>query len=242
MRQLKVLSTLLLSALLHLHASASTNQLTTIEDMSNAALRSETFPFPLVVQATTGHRVLALDTNNPSHMDLCRKLKHAAALTASQAQAQPIQAARPNEAGNRIEAYVKEALVEAGLTPRTPRNSEGRAHATGYPDIEIPGEPHCYLELKTYSATAANNSQRTFYYSPSKTPKVTQDALHLLLAFRLDKEVRDNQTFFTPSHWQLISLEGLQVKMKLEFNQSNRGLYGEQTETLQIGEGQPENP
>jgi len=228
-----------LSALLHVSGATAepTNQIEAIQELSQTALGSGSLPFSDVVLATTGRRILLLNTNNPSHAQLCARLRQAAELTVIETTKDPIQAARPNEAGTQIERRVKAALSEAGLKARTPVNTSGRAQSTGYPDIEIPGNPHCYLELKTYSEAALTSSQRTFYYSPSEAPKVTCDALHLLLAFQLEKYVQDDQTLFKPSHWQLISLEDLQVRMKLEFNQSNRGLYGASAGSHLIGEG-----
>ena len=113
-----------------------------------------------------------------------------------------------------------------------PVNSAGQSQAAGYPDVEILGEVPCYLELKTYSAATANTTQRSFYYSPSPKPKVTRDALHLLLAYELERVKRDGQTIFVPVHWKLLTLQDLEVDLKFEFNQSNRGLYGNTNSVL----------
>jgi hypothetical protein len=86
--------------------------------------------------------------------------------------------------------------------------------------------------LKSYNATTVNTTQRSFYYSPSATPRVTRDAVHLLLAYELEKVERDGQALFVPRHWKLISLQDLEVDLKFEFNQSNRGLYGNDAATL----------
>ena len=62
--------------------------------------------------------------------------------------------------------------------------------------------------------------------------KVTRDALHLLLAYELEKQTRDGKTVFLPAHWKLITLQDLEVDLKFEFNQSNRGLYGREPAVL----------
>ncbi len=183
-------------------------------------------PFKTVIHATTGHRVLDLDTNNPAHASLRAKLLRAASLAGERARKDGLAAARPNEAGNYLEPFVRDALREVGLEARIPRTTTERAQAAGYPDIEIAGPAACYLELKTYNASTLNTTQRSFYYSPSETPKVTRDAVHLLLAYELEKVERDGQTLFVPRHWRLLTLQGLEVDLKFEFNQSNRGLYG----------------
>jgi hypothetical protein len=197
-------------------------------------------PFSEVILATTGHRVLRLETNNPAHRDLLRRLQQAAASAAERAHQQGLAAPRANEAGNHIEPLVREALNRAGLTARLPVNASGRAQAAGYPDIEITAPLPCYLELKTYSAATADTTQRSFYYSPSTAPKVTRDALHLLLAFEMEKVSRAGQPVFVPAHWRLLTLENLEVDLKFEFNQSNRGLYGRPQSVL--GEGNLPKP
>jgi len=179
-----------------------------------------------VIQATTGHRVLDLDTNNPAQVELHQKILKAAALAGERARIAGLATARVNEAGNQIEGFVRTALREIGLDARVPVNTAGRAQTVGYPDIEISGNAPCYIELKTYSAATANTTQRSFYYSPSENPKVTRDALHLLLAFELEKVERRGKSVFVPKHWKLLTLEDLEVDLKFEFNQSNRGLYG----------------
>ena len=189
-------------------------------------------PFKTVIHATTGHRVLDLDTNNPAHVELRAKLLRAAALAGERARQDGLSAARPNEAGNYLEPFVRTALREAGLDARIPRTTEDRAQATGYPDVEISDPVACYLELKTYNAVTVNTTQRTFYYSPSETPKVTRDAVHLLLAYEVEKVERDGRTLFLPRHWKLLTLQDLEVDLKFEFNQSNRGLYGNGRATL----------
>ena len=143
---------------------------------------------------------------------------------------------RANEAGNHMEAFVKAALNDAGLAAHTPLTTAGKAQEAGYPDVEILGDPPCYLELKTYSATTANTTQRSFYFSPSANPKVTHDAPHLLLGYQLERTERDGRTAFVPVHWKLISLQDLEVDLKFEFNQSNRGLYGKEAAKALLGE------
>jgi hypothetical protein len=69
-------------------------------------------------------------------------------------------------------------------------------------------------------------TQRAFYFSPSEQFKVTRDALHLLLAFQLEKTMRDGRSAFVPVHWKLITLQDLMVDLKHEFNQHNRNMYG----------------
>lgn len=232
---MKALALAILAASLGLGAAA-TNSIST-SALAELTKPAKQIPFREVILATTGHRLLRFETNKPAHAALHRKLAQAASTAAAKARQQGLFAPRANEAGNSMQSVVEDAMKEAGLEVRTPRTASGRAQSTGYPDLEIAGDPPCYLELKTYSATTANTTQRSFYFSPSENPKVTRDALHLLLAFQLERTERDGRTVFLPVHWKLITLQDLEVDLKFEFNQSNRGLYGKDAAPALLGEG-----
>ncbi len=214
-------------------AAADSNLPAALAELTQPAKR---LPFKAVIEHTTGHRILDFDTNNPAHRELRANILRAAALAGERARKEGLFAARANEAGNRLEALVKAALRAVGLLARTPVTAGGGAQATGYPDLEVSGPAPCYLELKTFSAQTANTTQRSFYFSPSAAPKVTRDALHLLLAYELETTGRDGRPAFAPLRWKLISLENLEVHLKFEFNQSNRGLYGPEAAKSLLGE------
>ncbi len=216
--------------------AAATNSALSV-DLVELSETAKQIPFKDVIQITTHHRVLDFETNTPAHQQLHKRLLQAAALAGKQAAREGISAARPNEAGNHLEPFVRAALKEAGLNARIPVNAGGEAQSTGYPDVEISGPVPCYLELKTYNATTENSTQRTFYFSPSAHPKITRDALHFLLAYELEKQTRDGQPVFVPVHWKLLTLENLIVDLKLEFNQSNRGFYGPGSGRALLSEG-----
>ena len=216
---------------------ADNNDSPSVTALAELTRPAKKIPFKDVILATTQHRILDLDTNNVAHVALHKKISSAAVVAATKARAEGLIATRANEAGNHMEAFVKAALKEAGLQARTPVTTAGDAQTTGYPDVEILGDPPCYLELKTYNAATANTTQRSFYYSPSAHPKVTLDALHLLLAYELERVERDGKTVFVPVHWKLITLQDLEVDLKFEFNQSNRGLYGKEAGNALLSEG-----
>lgn len=216
-------------------AQAATNPPPAESALTDLLQPAKKLPFKTVLHATTGHHLLDFDTNNPAHRELHTKLTRAAARAGAKARADGLASARANEAGNHMEPFVRAALLEAGLAARVPHTAAGRAQSAGYPDLEITNAPACYLELKTYNAATAATTQRSFYYSPSATPKVTRDALHLLLAYQLERQERDGKSVFIPVHWKLVSLQDLEVDLKFEFNQHNRALYGRPASAL--GEG-----
>ncbi len=233
-----------IAALLALTLSAFTS-LAATNSPSAAALAELTkpakrIPFKEVILATTHHHVLDFNINQASHRELFQKISVAANTAHTNARTAGLFSARANEAGNHMESFVRAALKDAGLTARVPVTTAGEAQAVGYPDVEILSNPPCYLELKTYNASTVNTTQRSFYYSPSENPKVTHDALHLLLAYELERTERDGKTVFTPTHWKLITLQDLEVDLKFEFNQSNRGLYGKDAGKALLGESKAE--
>jgi hypothetical protein len=235
---MKALCLAALTTFLGLEAVATNSvSVATLAELTKPAKQ---IPFKEVILATTQHRILDFDTNNPAHVALFRKLSTAAKAAAAKARTEGLISVRANEAGNHMEGFIKAALKEAGLQSGTPVTTTGGAQTTGYPDIEITGNPPCYLELKTYSATTANTTQRSFYFSPSENPKVTRDALHLLLAYQLERTERKGQAAFIPIHWKLITLQDLEVDLKFEFNQSNRGLYGKEAAKALLGEAAKE--
>ncbi len=232
--------TLLALALSAIASLASTNS-PSVAALAELTRPAKRIPFKDVILATTQHRILDFDTNNPAHRELFQKISAAASSALTNARASGLFSARANEAGNHMESFVRAAFKNAGLNARVPITTTGDAQAVGYPDVEILSTPPCYVELKTYNASTANTTQRSFYYSPSEHPKVTHDALHLLLAYELEKTERDGKTAFVPKHWKLITLQDLEVDLKFEFNQSNRGLYGKGSSKALLGEGVPKN-
>jgi hypothetical protein len=234
-RSLPVACWLILAFATPADAQSNTPGIAALGELTKPAKR---IPFKEVILATTQHRILDIDNQNAAHRVLFQKLSTAATAAETKARTEGIFATRANEAGNHMEVFVKAALQEAGLPARTPVTTKGEAQTTGYPDVEILSDPPCYLELKTYNATTADTTQRSFYYSPSEHPKVTHDALHLLLAYELEKTTRAGKPAFIPVHWKLITLQDLEVDLKFEFNQSNRGLYGKEAGKAILAESQ----
>lgn len=194
-------------------------------------------PFRAVIRAIAGCSVIDFDSRDPKHQVLAKAIADAAIQAGSSAFYTGIFTKRPNEAGNKIEPFVKTALLHVGLDARTPTTANGRAKAVGYPDIEIVGDPACYLECKTYNIANVETTMRAFYFSPSEQFKVTKDALHLLLAYQLETGMRNGRSAYVPVHWKLISLHELKVDLKHEFNQSNKNLYGSAAAKALIAEG-----
>ena len=97
---------------------------------------------------------------------------------------------------------------------------------SGYPDLRILDQATqrvFYLDPKLYATGSRESSFRTFYFEPKKsTNKVLDDAIHLVAGF--EHQPRKNEKWrFT--RWELIDLSHFRVKLKAEFQGSNRDLY-----------------
>jgi len=184
-------------------------------------------PFPLVVKALTGYRVLIFDSSIEENKRLLERLAKAAQLGGQKAFEKGIISERANEAGNKIEDFILDALKQVGLKAEKPVTRSGKRKNMGYPDIEITDENNTilYLECKTYSLAQKEQTFRTFYLSPSEDPKVTKDAFHLLMSFEIKRNERNGGRIFVPVTWQIYTLDKLLVQVKHEFNASNKDLY-----------------
>ena len=187
--------------------------------------------FPVVIEVLTGYQVQRFDRERDEN--ILKLLEVAAAQAGKEAAKKGIIADRPNEAGNRIEPFVIDALNEVGFAAGKPRTKSGKIKAAGYPDIEIQHESGWtgYLDCKTFASKSVGSTFRAFYLSPSAEPKITKSAPHLLLSFELQRGGRNT---YLPLSWHLYDLHGLAVKVKHEFNASNRDVY---TAELLLAEG-----
>ena len=186
--------------------------------------------FPVAIKALTGFKVLNFEPMDEKNNKLLNQLSKAAQLAGKKAFEEGIITARPNEAGNRIEPFVIEALNYAGLKAYKPFAKSGKRKTAGYPDIQIEDEFNrtIYLDCKTYNTRTKKQTFRTFYFSPSKDPKITRDAFHLLMSFELDIAERKERRAFIPISWQIYTLDKLLIQVKHEFNASNKALYTEE--------------
>lgn len=181
-----------------------------------------------VIPALTGFAVLPWQGENAT------ALKSALDDTLEHLQSQDLRAARVNEAGLQVEDILVECLRAQGFQAKVPRTQSGVQRAVGYPDIELQRDGLItYLEVKVYSSHTEQSSQRTFYLSPSKDPKITTDASHLLAAFTL---VSDQPDRYRAVGYKLVDLYNLDCRLKYEFNASNRDLYTEGNVIMQSGE------
>ncbi|OGD65574.1 hypothetical protein A3F08_02685 [Candidatus Berkelbacteria bacterium RIFCSPHIGHO2_12_FULL_36_9] len=194
-----------------------------IEELENLVKRILTpmqdMPFNVIIRSISGHSVLPFKKDNA----LLKFLEESFCEIGEAINKNGIKSNRPNEVGNKIEPIVKKYLDKNGLKAVTPQNRLGKKVSTGYPDIIFSYKnTYYYLECKTYNQANVNTTQRSFYFSPSDNFKITKNAPHLMISFRIYKI---KSKYYT-DYWKLFSLEKLKVDLKHEFNQNNREMYG----------------
>lgn len=199
------------------------------------------FAFTDVVKQISGFCVIPLspvsDEKDQQLLDIIRRAANGAMTEAS---AMGLLAARVNEAGERMESFVRRALVAEGLCAETPRTVGGRVATRGYPDISAidPWGRVTYIEIKVVTDSSLGQTQRAFYLSvpqSAKDCKITADARHVLLSFRVVEDARQDARGFIPVAWSLRDLSTLVLEVKYEFNTCNRQLYEGNVATASAG-------
>lgn len=195
------------------------------EDLSNRV-----FDFPLVVAAVSGKKVLpAAGRESRERVTAAITAVMDRLLVEMSAEDSPIRGLRRINEGSR---FFEEGLLEGlgkteGISCGIPPTREGAAQRSGYPDLRITDEATgdvYYLDPKLMERGSATSSLRTFYFEPKdNTLKITEDATHLILGIEHD----GNAGKWEFLGYQLVDLSGLKVRLKAEFQASNRDLYKE---------------
>lgn len=132
---------------------------------------------------------------------------------------------------NEISRHVEDALLDElnavdGYTCSIPLNATGKLQRSGYPDLRLVHEASgrvFYLDPKVYKAGSEQSSFRTFYFEPQReTNKILESASHLIVGIAHSGKVEGHWQF---KSWQLVDLYDFEVRLKAEFQASNRDLY-----------------
>ncbi|MDR0881271.1 MAG: hypothetical protein LBP55_01810 [Candidatus Adiutrix sp.] len=182
------------------------------------ALKSEngkTFYFRDVIKDMEGYEVLKFNNDK-----LLKKVKEVCQNIISPVNKakknDPMFPKRANEFGNYVERYFLEKCIEMQLEYKKPTEKE-----SGYPDgLLYFDNKYYYIEIKTCEENSLKSSFRSFFYSPSKNPKIEHDAPHLLIGFETIKnELQLNGMFL------IADMYDKKVTLKLEYNTNNKELY-----------------
>lgn len=167
----------------------------------------------------------------------CRDQRVAKAISAacnetlkrSNAANSPIQTVtRINEVSSHFENALRELPNSTpGLNCDFPKTAEGKVQRSGYPDmriVDLASKRVYYLDPKLYAAGSRDSSFRTFYFEPKiATNKVRDDAVHFIVGF--EHEPREKSGAWKFTRWDVVDLSQFKVKLKAEFQGSNRDLY-----------------
>ena len=160
---------------------------------------------------------------------------------------------RINEVSSHFEDTLRELLnTTPGLQCDFPLTVEGKLQRSGYPDlriIDVESKRVFYLDPKLYAAGSRDSSFRTFYFEPRKsTNKVRDDAVHFVVGFEHQPPPRSGSAnapregtsgsslarrsnakaanaAWKFTRWDLVDLSRFTVKLKAEFQGSNRDMY-----------------
>ncbi len=187
-------------------------------------------PFSEVIFQATGRKIIATDPANETDQRVLKQIGEALdevlrQMNAPESPAQ--QAARINEVSSTFEKLIRELLAATpGLLCDFPKTAEGRVQRSGYPDLRLVEEASgrvYYLDPKLFASGSRTSSFRTFYYEPKRaTNKVLEDATHLILGFEHGPREAGHWEF---TRWDIVDLAKFQVRLKAEFQGSNRDLY-----------------
>ncbi|HMJ88806.1 MAG TPA: hypothetical protein VK530_03265 [Candidatus Acidoferrum sp.] len=185
--------------------------------------------FADVVHGATGKKILPLTTNAADAL-FAQKIGRGldavlAKLNAKDSAAH--QKRRINEVSGVFEEAIKTELNRIeGFTCDFTRTASGTYQRSGYPDLKLTDKASgrvAYLDPKLFDRGSRASSFRTFYFEPKRnTNKILEDAHHLIIGVEHVGKV-DGAWRFT--NWELIDLTQFHVKLKAEFQASNRELY-----------------
>lgn len=201
---------------------------TQIQALMETSKSLEGVLFRDVVKAATGHEVIAVDTESAADQALLDHLAKAAdalILWLNDPQSPVGGLRRINEASRSVEDHLRLLLNSGDFTCTLPPTAAGEVQRSGYPDlklIHLPSGRVTYLDPKLFEAKSRGSSLRTFYYEPRDlTGKIQSDARHLLLGIAHDGK----DGAWTFQSWDMIDLHDFHVRLKAEFQGSNRDLY-----------------
>jgi hypothetical protein len=188
----------------------------------------EKLSFKEIAEAASGKLVIPIQPDSPEDEALLKHITSAtervlAALNSAESPTKGLR--RINEASKHVEDLLVKELSGGDFACRFPPNAKGNGQRSGYPDLEITHKPTgkiTYLDPKLFETTARASSLRTFYFEPrEQTLKITHDARHLLLG--LSHDGKDGAWQFLS--YDLVDLASLKVRLKAEFDASNREIY-----------------
>ena len=187
-------------------------------------------PFGEVIFDTTGKRVLAFNRQDETDQRVAKQISAACDETLKRLNAPDsvIQnVGRINEVSSHFEDALRDLLnTTPGLNCDFPHTAQDRVLRSGYPDlriVDLASKRVFYLDPKLYVKGSRDSTFRTFYFEPKiATNKVRDDAVHFIAGIEHEPR-KDGRWNFT--RWDLVDLAQFKLKLKAEFQGSNRDMY-----------------
>jgi hypothetical protein len=194
-------------------------------------LQMRGIPFTEVIFDATGKRVVPMNPKDEIDQRVIKQIGAACDETVKRfntAESEIQGVSRINEVSSHFEDSLRQLLnTTPGLNCDFPRTAEGHLQRSGYPDlriVDLASKRVFYLDPKLYVAGSRHSSFRAFYFEPRMaTNKVRDDAVHLVAGF--EHEPREKSGGWKFTRWDLVDLAQFKVKLKAEFQASNRDMY-----------------
>lgn len=190
--------------------------------------RLDDIPFPEVIRAATGRKVLPVDREDAVTRNILEGIGKALDAVLEEMNTTGKRSeGRINEQSALFEEAIRKQLNKIdGFNCEVPRTAAGRIQRSGYPDLRLLDRRTgrvFYLDPKLYAKGSRDGTFRTFYYEPKRsTNKVLDDAIHLCIGIEHSTGSDGARRF---ERWELIDLSGFRVRLKAEFEAGNRELY-----------------
>ncbi len=189
----------------------------------------KSIPFSDVIAATSGKKIFPFDPGDADDQRILKKIGGVMDEVLRQMNAPESKVkhtARINEASSHFENLMQKLLnAEPDFSCDFPRTKAGRILRSGYPDLRLVDKSTgriCYLDPKLHTKANRDSSYRTFYFEPkNETNKVNDDARHLIVGIEHGRDA-DGWLF---TCWELVDISHFRVRLKAEFEGSNRDLY-----------------
>jgi len=200
-----------------------------LHDLSLHGEALKAVPFSTVVEATTAKKLLPVAIDDPIATEITAAISaavEASILTLNQEDSPVRSLRRINEASRYFEDEILRQLnTNESFACELPPNAEGDLQRSGYPDLKITHKASgrvAYLDPKLFETGGKMSTLRSFYFEPkTNTNKILDDAHHLLVGIEHD----GNDGAWQFIHWNLVDLSKLTVRLKPEFQASNRDMY-----------------
>jgi hypothetical protein len=187
-------------------------------------------PFADVIRYSTGKKVLPINREDETDARVLQQISTAldTVLARMNEPDSPVQEiARINEVSGPFENMIQEVLNKApGLSCDFAKTAGQKVQRSGYPDLRLvdaASKRVYYLDPKLYASGSKDSSFRSFYFEPkTATNKVGDDAVHLILGVQHEGKESGSWQF---SRWEIVDLAGFKVRLKAEFQGSNRDMY-----------------